>query len=152
MNETFKYKNYIGSIEIDLEDKVLHGKVLFINGLITYESVNFDLDELKQEFEASVDEYLSDCKELNIEPEKTCKGQFNVRITPELHLAANLYAKKNNESLNSLVKRALESEVNNKTISHKHEVTLRMPQIIEKHFVVEFGQQEGNYGQPRIIN
>ncbi len=111
MNETLEYKKYIGSIEVDTEEKVLHGKILFINGLITYESVNFDLDELSKEFRKAVNEYLSDCKELNIDPEKTCKGQFNVRVTPKLHQAANLLAMKNNESLNALVKRALEVEV-----------------------------------------
>ena len=68
MNEIIKYKKYIGSVEIDMEEKVLHGKVMFINGLITYESVNFDLDELKHEFEESVNEYLADCGELGIEP------------------------------------------------------------------------------------
>lgn len=111
MNEILEYKKYIGSVEIDLDEKVLHGRVLFINGLITYESVNFDLDELEKEFKEAVNEYLADCKELNIDPEKTCKGQFNVRVTPELHQAANLLAMKNHESLNALVKRALEAEV-----------------------------------------
>lgn len=111
MNEVMKYKGYLGSIEIDMEEKVLHGKVLFINGLITFEAVKFDIDELQQAFEESVNEYLADCEELGITPEKTCKGQFNVRIPPELHVNANLAAKRNNESLNALVKRALESEL-----------------------------------------
>jgi len=38
MTELLKYKNYSGSVEIDLDEKILHGKVLFINGLITYEA------------------------------------------------------------------------------------------------------------------
>lgn len=31
-----KYKNYIGSIEYNLKDKVLFGKLLFIDDLISY--------------------------------------------------------------------------------------------------------------------
>ena len=39
--------------------------------------------------------------------EKPCKGTFNVRIGPELHLQAVLRARQNNESLNSFVKEAI---------------------------------------------
>jgi len=154
MKNTIKYKKYIGSVEIDMEDKVLHGKVLFISGLITYESINFDLDELKKEFEESVDEYLADCEELNIEPELPCKGLFNVRIPSELHQAANLSAMKNDESLNTLVKRAIEVEVSEKTINHKHDVTVCVNHnvVMEKQFEGEYQQQQaGGYGKLRIV-
>lgn len=154
MNEIIKYKKYIGSVEIDMEEKVLHGKVLFINGLITYESINFDPDELEREFEESINEYLADCEELNIEPELSCKGQFNIRITPELHQEANLLAMRNNESLNALVKRAIETEVKEKIINHKHDVKVCVEHaVIEKRFESEYGQQqEGEYGKPHLIN
>ena len=32
------YKTYIGSIEVSVEDECLHGKILFIDDLITYEA------------------------------------------------------------------------------------------------------------------
>lgn len=152
MNEFFKYKKYIGSVEIDMEENVLHGKVMFISGLITYESVKFDLDELKHEFEESVNEYLADCEELGIEPELSCKGQFNVRVTPELHQEANLLAMRNNESLNALVKRAVETEVRGKTINHDVKVCVEHT-VIEKRFESEYRQQqEGKYGTLHLVN
>jgi len=155
MKDTIKYKKYIGSVEIDMEEKVLHGKVLFINGLITYESINFDLDELKHEFKESVDEYLADCDELGLEPELPCKGVFNVRIPSELHRAANLLAMRKNESLNTLVKRAIEIEVSEKTINHKHDVTVCVNHsvIMEKKFEGEYEEQKqaGEYGKLRIV-
>ena len=39
--ETMQYKGFLGSIEISKEDKILYGKLLHINGLITYEAENF---------------------------------------------------------------------------------------------------------------
>ncbi|MDP2901722.1 MAG: type II toxin-antitoxin system HicB family antitoxin [Methylovulum sp.] len=118
MNELLKYKNYLGSVEVDLEDKVLHGKVLFINGLITYEAVNFDLDDLTSAFEAAIDEYLADCMELGITPEQTCEGQITVNISPKLHVDARLTALKNHESLNALIKRSLEAEIYGRAVNH----------------------------------
>lgn len=155
MNEIIKYKKYIGSVEIDLEENILHGKVLFINGLITYESINFKLEELRNEFEVSVNEYLSDCKDLGIDPEQTCKGQFNVRVSPELHQEANILAMRNGESLNALIKRAIETEVIEKTINHKHDVTVCVNHnvVMEKQFEGEYEQQKqgGGYGKLRIV-
>jgi len=155
MKDTIKYKKYIGSVEIDMEERVLHGKVLFINGLITYESIKFDLDELEHEFKEAVDEYLTDCEELGLEPELPCKGLFNVRIPSELHLGANLLAMRNNESLNTLVKRAIETEVCEKTINHKHDVTVCVNHnvVMEKQFEGEYEKQQqgGGYGKLRIV-
>lgn len=41
--------------------------------------------ELKKAFHEAVEDYLETCKALNKEPDKTYKGSFNVRITPQLH-------------------------------------------------------------------
>ena len=36
--ETYTYKGYQGSVETSIEDGVLHGKIMFINDLVTYEA------------------------------------------------------------------------------------------------------------------
>jgi predicted HicB family RNase H-like nuclease len=36
----FQYKGFVGSIEVDSEDKCLHGKLLYINDLVTYEATS----------------------------------------------------------------------------------------------------------------
>lgn len=54
-----KYKKYTGSIEISLEDNCLHGRILFINDLITYGGNT--LNELKSNFKNAVDRYIKYC-------------------------------------------------------------------------------------------
>jgi len=51
------YKNYYGSINLDLEDNLLYGKVEFIRALITYEAR--DVQGLIQAFRDAVDDYDS---------------------------------------------------------------------------------------------
>lgn len=80
------YKGYLVTIEPQLEDNRLYGKLAFIRDLVTYEAEN--LADLKKEFEYSVDAYLKDCEELGREPNQPFKGSFNVRTTPELHRQA----------------------------------------------------------------
>lgn len=64
--KTMKHRGYLGSIEADLDDGVLHGQVMHINGLITYSGKT--IAELENAFENVVDHYLTRCKRLNIEP------------------------------------------------------------------------------------
>ena len=105
MNNTMEYKDYIGSVEFSEEDGLFYGKVLGIRALISYEGKN--AKELVSDFHSSVDDYLELCKEENIEPEKAYKGSFNVRIKPEMHKKAMIYALAHNISLNSLVENAI---------------------------------------------
>ena len=105
MNNTMEYKDYIGSVEFSEEDGLFYGKVLGIRALISYEGKN--AKELVSDFHSAVDDYLELCKEENIEPEKAYKGSFNVRIKPEMHKKAMIYALAHNISLNSLVENAI---------------------------------------------
>lgn len=108
--KTISYRDYEGTCEIDVEEGVCHGKLLFIDDLITYESET--PKQLIKEFEAAVDDYIQTCNELGIEAKKPLKGQFNVRITPELHKALVLRSHDDNVSLNEVVKRSIESYLN----------------------------------------
>ena len=47
--ETYTYKGYQGSVETSIEDGVLHGKIMFINDLVTYEATT--LKALEKQFE-----------------------------------------------------------------------------------------------------
>jgi len=104
--EIIKYNDYEGSCEISMEDGVCHGKILFIDDLVTYEADT--PTNLKKEFESAVDDYLHTCEQLGIKPKKPLKGQFNVRISPELHKKAAIKAAEENISMNEVVKNALE--------------------------------------------
>jgi predicted HicB family RNase H-like nuclease len=104
-----EYKGYSGTIEPELEDNILYGKIAFIRDLVTYEAAT--LKELEKEFRASVDDYLETCAELNKEPNKPFKGSFNVRIGSDLHREAMMQAQSQGINLNEFVKKAIESSV-----------------------------------------
>jgi len=109
--ETYTYKGYQGSVETSVEDGVLHGKILFINDLVTYEAQT--LKALKKQFELAVNDYLASCKELDKEPDKTLTGQFNVRVGEDLHKRIALQSLQTDTSINAVVVAALSAYLNN---------------------------------------
>ena len=104
-----EYKGYYGSVEYDLESKMLYGQLLGIKGAYIYEGRT--LDELEADFKQFVDDYLYDCEQDGIKPQKPNLGTFNVRIGTELHFKASDKAKKRGQSLNNFVKQAIEHEL-----------------------------------------
>lgn len=108
--DILKYKDYEGTAELDMVRGVCRGKILFINDLVTYEASQ--PSELQKEFEAAVDDYIETCADLGREPQKSLKGQFNVRIPQELHKASTLRALTEGVSLNDVVVRALDAYIN----------------------------------------
>ena len=105
MSDLLNYKDFFGTVEYSAKDKCLCGKILGINSLYIYEGSS--IDELEKDFHEMVDSYLQSCKEKGIEPEKAYKGSFNVRVSPEIHKAAALFAIQHEITLNSLVEHAL---------------------------------------------
>ena len=109
--ETLKYKGFIGSIKVDMEDYTLHGKVLGLDKgtLILYEGK--DLLELKQDFEGAVDDYIEYCKTNNLPLHKSYSGTFNVRISPELHAKIAMSAHSLGLSLNAYIQKVLTTTI-----------------------------------------
>ena len=107
MSNTMEYKGYTGSVEFSEADGVFFGKVQGIRALISYEGTT--AKELIDNFHGSVDDYLALCEENGIEPEKAYKGSFNVRVSPELHRQAVIYAATHQMTLNSFVESAMRS-------------------------------------------
>lgn len=103
------YNGYIGSLEFDSNDKILHGKILFIRDIITYEAEN--ACDIENAFHEAVDEYLEDCKSLGVDPDKALSGTFNVRISPDLHKEIAKKSTLKDISLNQYVTQALEHYV-----------------------------------------
>lgn len=109
MSNTMEYKGYVGSVEFSESDGLFYGKVQGIRTLISYEGT--DAKQLVEDFHGAVDDYLALCAEEGIEPEKAYKGSFNIRISPELHKQAVVYAMAHQLSLNSVVEQALQNYV-----------------------------------------
>jgi len=104
-----QYKNYIGKVEFDDEAKILHGEVVGLRDVVTFQADS--VEDIEKEFQASVDDYLAFCKERGEEPEKPCSGQFVIRADSELHRYLAMLAQVLGKSLNTLVVEFLRREV-----------------------------------------
>lgn len=103
------YQGYIGDVEYDDHAKIFHGEVVNTRDVITFQGTS--VAELEQAFYASVDDYVSWCKEEGIPPEKPYSGKFNLRLSPELHRQIAIAAKRLGTSINAFVERAIQDEL-----------------------------------------
>lgn len=124
----YEYKGYLGSAEVDPENNVLVGRLLFIRDAIAYSAA--DVAGLKAAFEEAVDDYLRSCDELGDAPDVPCKGSFNVRVSPQLHRKAAMAARLRGQSLNDFVGAALTSAVGDAARPvehiHTHHITVQV--------------------------
>ncbi len=105
MTETMKFKGYYGSVELSIEDDCLHGRLLGIADIITYEGNT--VHEIKAAFKEAVDDYLQLCKEISKRPEKPYSGKVMFRIDPAVHAKAALAAELQGKSLNQWAQEVL---------------------------------------------
>ena len=92
------YKGYTARVEFDERDEIFVGRILGIRAIIGFHGNT--VAQLKSEFHASIDDFLAQCKEEGISPEKPASVQLLLRVPPELHSAALIAAKANGISLN----------------------------------------------------
>lgn len=109
MDNVLTHKGYIGSVQYSPEDEVFHGRIEAITDLVTFEADS--AKQLRQEFEAAVDDYLETCQQVGKTLDKTFKGVFNVRLGTELHRKAALVALSQRISLNELMTQAVRQYV-----------------------------------------
>lgn len=100
-----KYKNFEAAVSYDEEAEIFHGEVVNTRDVITFQGKS--VEELKKEFEESVEDYLEFCRERGEEPNQPFSGELVVRISPELHRQLYRKAKHSGKSLNSLVEESL---------------------------------------------
>ena len=129
--DILEYQGYQGSVEFSAEDRILFGKILFIDSLIMYHGES--VSELETAFHKAVDEYLAHCEKNSKQPNKPYGGSFNVRVGQELHRSAVQKAYRDGQSLNEFIRKAIEAAVSeqsaqprevtiNHVVSHKHVV------------------------------
>lgn len=114
-----QYNGYLGSVDCSFESGCLHGKILHINDLITYEAKT--VPELEVAFREAIDDYLATCAEVGKEPDKSFKGTFNVRMTPELHKAAAVAAVLEKTTLNDYVTQSVKEKLAGREVHHHNE-------------------------------
>ncbi len=122
-----KHRNYLGSVECDIENRIMYGKLLFIDDIVTYEGK--DIDQLVSSFKSAVEDYIVTCEELNREPRKTHSGSLNIRIGEQLHRDAAILAFKNGKNLNEFIKEAISDKINNQD---PDSIDLAVSEIVEQ--------------------
>ena len=105
-----KYKGYSGSVEFSPEDNCLFGKVQGLHKTtIIYEGTS--LEELRKDFEESIDYYLASCEERNVRPEKPYSGKLLIRMSSELHSQVADLAASEGSTINDFINKAIMREV-----------------------------------------
>lgn len=113
--KTFTYKGYTASLDFDLEENYLYGKIQGINDVISFDGKT--PKEAKANFEAMVDEYLAYCKSIGKDPDKSYSGTFNIRTTEEIHRKLSQKAIEEGLSLNKICEMAFSHFLDNKATS-----------------------------------
>jgi predicted HicB family RNase H-like nuclease len=105
MNNTMSYRGYTASLTFDAEDKIIVGRVLDVDDIISFHGES--VSELETNFHTVVDDYISACERLGSAPEKPASGKLMLRVAPAVHAAAVKAAARNGMSLNKWAEQAL---------------------------------------------
>ena len=105
MKNVMTYKRYMARIEFDQRDNIFTGKIVGIADSITFhgETVN----ELRADFQAAIDHYVTDCAATGRMPLKAASGKLMLRVSPETHAKALAMAKTSGKSLNQWAEEVL---------------------------------------------
>ena len=75
------YKGYSANLEVDVEVGIIFGRVLDINDNDVVIFKGKTVEEARQAFNQSVDDYLAFCEDLGEEPDKPFSGKLPFRTT-----------------------------------------------------------------------
>ncbi len=92
------HEGYTARIEFDERDNIFVGRVLGLRHVISFHGET--VSELRNEFKAAIEDFLLDCKEQGVKPEKPASGKLMLRVPPEVHSAAMVAAQASGKSLN----------------------------------------------------
>ncbi|WP_199245522.1 type II toxin-antitoxin system HicB family antitoxin [[Phormidium] sp. ETS-05] len=112
----FTYKGYTGQVEVDVEAGILFGEVLEIYDVVTFQGKT--VEEARQEFQNSVDDYLEFCAKLGRQPDKPFSGRLPYRTNSDTHRKIFIAAKKAGKSINAWMDEVLR-EAADKSINTK---------------------------------
>jgi predicted HicB family RNase H-like nuclease len=106
---TMSHKGYTARIEFDERDNIFVGRILGIRTIVGFHGET--VVQLRSEFEIAVEDYLADCKESGIKPEKPASGKLLLRVPPEVHGKALVASQAAGKSLNQGATEVLQQAV-----------------------------------------
>ncbi len=104
---TMSHKGYIARVEFDERDNIFVGRVLGLRTLISFHGET--VAELRAAMVAAIEDFLADCKEQGVRPEKPASGKLMLRVPPEVHGAALIAAQSAGKSLNQWATEVLQA-------------------------------------------
>ncbi|HAI13591.1 MAG TPA: toxin-antitoxin system HicB family antitoxin [Phycisphaerales bacterium] len=125
-----QYKGYIGQVEFDADAGVLHGEVMGIRDVVTFQGQS--VKAVEKAFHESVDDYLAFCQERGEDPDKPCSGKFVVRLDSILHRKLNMVAAIEGVSLNGWVAERLKEAVDQRIPASKTKRTAKVRKVTTK--------------------
>ena len=96
-------------IDYDEHNNIFAVRILGIRAIISFQGDT--VDQLRAEFELSIKDYLADCKDPGIPPDKPASGKLLLRVPPEIHGRALVAAQAAGKSLNQWATEVLEQAV-----------------------------------------
>ena len=103
---TMNYKGYKARMDFDTEDKIIVGRVLDIDDVITFHGTS--VSEFEQAFQVAVDGYIAACTQLGQAPESPASGRMMLRVDPAVHAAAVKASARRGQSLNKWAEQVLQ--------------------------------------------
>ncbi len=95
---TMTHRGYAARIDYSDEDGCFIGHIAGINDVVGFHGES--VEQLRDAFEESVDDYLETCEKLNRSPQKPYSGNLMLRIPPEVHAAIATAAEVSGKSIN----------------------------------------------------
>jgi predicted HicB family RNase H-like nuclease len=105
MTNTMTYRGYAANMIFDAEDKIIVGRVLDIDDIVSFHGES--VAEFESNFHTVVDDYIAASEALGSQPEKPASGKLMLRIAPTVHAAALKAAAQSGTSLNKWAEQAL---------------------------------------------
>ncbi len=103
---TMSHGGYTARIEFDERDNLFVGRILGLRSIISFHGET--VTQLRREFAAAVKDYLRDCEEQGVAPEKPASGKLLLRVPPDVHSRALVAAQAHGKSLNQWATEALQ--------------------------------------------
>ena len=99
------YRSYTARMDFDTEDKIIVGRVIDIDDIITFHGSS--VVEFEAAFNSAIDSYILACKQLGQAADKPASGRMMLRVNPAVHAAAVKASAQHGISLNKWAEQVL---------------------------------------------
>ena len=102
---SMSYRGYTARMEFDPDDKIIVGRVLDIDDIISFHGTS--VAEFESALHSAVDGYIAACEQLGQAPDKPDSGKMMLRVDPAVHAAAVKASARSGQSLNKWAEQVL---------------------------------------------